>query len=292
VRGLLVLRALAHGVETQAEALRREQAAVDQAERALAAEAPRLTAARDAQADAAARLDQAFALADAGRRQAEGEAAAAASRATAMAVHAETLQALLARLEAERRAEEARAAAARTEAAKAMSRRGRMATARQQVEAAFSPGRQGLSAGAHPHGQLVLPVIGSVTRAWGQPTEAGPAAGLTLRPPPGARVIAPCSGQVVFAAPFRSYGKLLILDCGGGVSVILAGFDRLDGKLGEAVRVGDPIGVMPDWTPGAGGKRPELYLELRRHGEPVDPQPWMRSTGRPNAQMATPRGTL
>ena len=41
---------------------------------------------------------------------------------------------------------------------------------------------------------------------------------------PAARVVATCAGRVAFASPFRSYGLLLIVDCGGGYHAVLAGF--------------------------------------------------------------------
>ncbi len=84
---------------------------------------------------------------------------------------------------------------------------------------------------------------------------------------------------MVFAAPFRSYGLLLIVDCGGGYHTVLAGFERLDVKVGQSVAAGEPVGVMPNWEPGAAGDRPALYLELRRDGQPVNPAPWLRAKG-------------
>ena len=91
-------------------------------------------------------------------------------------------------------------------------------------------------------------------------------------------MVAPCGGRVAFAAPFRSYGLLLIVDCGGGYHAVLAGFDRLDAKVGQQVAAGEPVGVMPGWEPGASGKRPSLYVELRRAGQPVNPAPWLRAS--------------
>ena len=94
-----------------------------------------------------------------------------------------------------------------------------------------------------------------------------------MPPRPGARVVSPCTGRVVFASPFRSYGLLLIVDCGGGWHAVLAGLERFDAEAGKAVREGEPVGVMPGWDPSAGGPRPGLYLELRNGGQPVDPTP-------------------
>jgi septal ring factor EnvC (AmiA/AmiB activator) len=40
--------------------------------------------------------------------------------------------------------------------------------------------------------------------------------------------------------------------------------------------MGEPVGVMPGWDPAAKGRRPALYVELRRDGQPVNPAPWLK----------------
>ena len=83
----------------------------------------------------------------------------------------------------------------------------------------------------------------------------------------------------MFSDQFRSYGLLVIVDCGGGYHVVMAGLDRLDTKAGQSVQMGEPVGVMPDWQPGGTGRRPSLYVELRQDGHPVNPAPWLRTNG-------------
>ncbi len=278
IRGLLVLQGMAHQVAAEAEALRREQAALQAASDALAAETPKLAAAEAAQAEAATELDRQLALADQGRRDAQDQAAAAAAHAAGLAAQAASLRALLDKLEQARRDEEARA---RTDAARAAreNRASALADARRREVAFAAPtGKNAIASSAGPVGQLLTPVVGTVLHGWGDPTDAGPAVGISYRAAPGARVVAPCGGRVMFAAPFRSYGKLLIIDCGGGYDAVLAGFERLDAKLGTVVRAGDPVGVMPGWNPAAGRDRPSLYVELRRDGEPVNPAPWLHAS--------------
>ena len=70
-------------------------------------------------------------------------------------------------------------------------------------------------------------------------------------------------------------------DDGGDVfgDVVMAGLDRLDAKAGQSVQMGEPVGVMPDWQPGGPGRRPSLYVELRHDGNPVNPAPWLRTSG-------------
>ena len=276
LRGVLVLQAMSRQLEVETEALRRDQAESDNAAEALRQEAPRLADAEAAQKREADALDQQIAAAHAAQATAEAEADKAASQAAEAASRADTLRAALTALDAQRRAD---AAKAREEAAKA-ERQKHLATAqaaKQREAVATTPNGAGtIGAGAGPHGQLQPPVIGVVVKGWGEQTDGGPARGVSYHAPPGAHVISPCGGRVVFAASFRSYGLLLILDCGGGYHVVLAGFDHLYVKLGQSLVAGEPVGVMPTWEPGSEAHRPALYVELRHDGAPVNPAPWLR----------------
>ena len=279
LRGVLVLQGLARQVETEAEALRQDQALLEAASRAVEAEALGLTAAQAAQAAEAADLDRRIAVAQGLKRQAETEAEAASKRAAEEAARMETLRAMLTALEAQRRAEEARA---REEAAQAERHKHAAAAqaAHERAAVLAHPTDAGsIASNAQPKGQLVAPVAGKVARGWGEQTETGPATGIFYIAPPSARVVAPCGGRVAFADHFRSYGLLLILDCGGGYHAVLAGFDRVDVKAGQPVQAGEPVGVMPGWEPGGNSRRPTLYVELRRDGQPVNPAPWLKSNG-------------
>ncbi len=277
LRGVLVLAGISHQIESEAEALRREQTAVDAATAALRAETPKLAAAEATQASQAADLDRQIAAAQADRRAASDEATVAAKNAAAQASRADSLRDAITQLEAERRAAEAQA---QKEAALAERQKqtAAAATARNRQEALARPTGAGtIPAAARPGGQLTAPVAGTIVRAWGQATDAGPATGISYQAAPNARVVSPCGGRVVFAQPFRSYGNLLIVDCGGGYHAVLAGLARLDIAVGRSVAIGEPVGVMPGWDPSAAGKRPSLYVELRRDGQPVNPAPWLRS---------------
>jgi septal ring factor EnvC (AmiA/AmiB activator) len=279
--GVTVLQGITRDMERQAEALTRQRAAVARLTASMQAEAPLLAAAQQEQANQAASLDAQLDLARARVTAAERIGLQAAQQAAAAASRADSLRDAIAQIEAE----QARAAAqARAEAAQdARARRlGAAQVARARAVALSAPAGPGLAAA---RGALGAPVAGAMVRGFGAQTEAGPASGISYQPPPSARVISPCGGKVVFSGPFRSYGLLLIVDCGGGYDFVLAGLDRLDAPVGHTVRQGEPVGIMPAWDPrSAGGGaglngagRPALYVELRHNGAAIDPAPFLRA---------------
>ncbi len=296
LRGALVLRGVASTLEAQARDLRARQAELAAADAAIAAARPALEAAEAAQRAEAASLDAQLQGARLAHARAEDEADAVARQAAADAARASDLREALARIEADQRAAEARAHA--QEAAAAKSHHSLAANdARRRAEELARPAGPGLSHSGvaepdHPTATLAsaatgaprlaasgaAPVAGHVVRAFGAATEAGPAHGMSIEAPPHARVVAPCTGRVVFAAPFRSFGPMVILDCGGGSHFVLAGLERLDVEVGRPVHAGEPLGVMPGWDAQAGGARPSLYVELRRGGQTIDPAPWLRGS--------------
>ena len=117
-----------------------------------------------------------------------------------------------------------------------------------------------------------LPVRGRIVRGFGVADSAGGGAeGITIQTLPGAQVVAPTSGAVVFAGPFRGLGRLLIIEYGDEYHLLLAGLSRIDTAVGDEVLAGEPVGVMD----AAGDPRPTLYMELRRKSRPINPLPWL-----------------
>lgn len=224
------------------------------------------------------RLGRAIAQLDHERRdleflQAETHAAAAQTaeerdsereKAGQLAAQAKDLRALVDRLlEQERREAERRAAEA---ARKIPPSRGGGGTSPDPPEAY-----------AALEGSAALPARGRITGRFGQADENGvPLRGLRIEARPGAQVIAPADGKVMFAGPFRGYGQLLIIAHGGGYHSLLAGFGRIDRAVGQWVLAGEPVGLLSN----SPGDKPVLYLELRRKGETVNPLPWLASGDR------------
>ena len=169
--------------------------------------------------------------------------------------------------------------------------------ARQAEELAARPPESGsrppLSGSGVPFsalsGLLELPVAGRVVRRFADDDEAGRTMqGDMVATHSGAIVTAPVDASVLFARPFRSYGQLLILNAGDGYHIVLAGMDRISVTPGQTVLAGEPVGLMGEArVAGAMGfseenTGPELYVEFRKEGKPVDPAPWWaeRSAGR------------
>jgi septal ring factor EnvC (AmiA/AmiB activator) len=126
---------------------------------------------------------------------------------------------------------------------------------------------------ADARGRLRPPAIGTIARRYGQVDEDGtPSEGIFIRTRSRAQVVSPFDGQVEFAGPFNTYGGLLILNVGDGYYIVLAGMSVTYATAGQNVLAGEPVGAMPD----TGQTAPELYLELRRGGNAVDPGPWLR----------------
>jgi septal ring factor EnvC (AmiA/AmiB activator) len=236
--GLLATRGLSAQLAADIRALRDEQAQQAARARAVSAHAAALDAARTRQSTEAAGLDRQLAQARAAQKAAETSAEAAAQQEAALAAQAQTLRGAIAAMD--------------------------LAERRQATPS--GPAGPGLALAAGH-----APVAGAVLRGWGAAAEDGPATGITFAATPGAFVTSPCAGRIGFAAPFRSYGKLIIVECGQGYDFVLAGLDRLDAAVGRRVRRGEPLGRMP------AGAQPGLYLELRLNGRPVDPAPFLNA---------------
>ena len=57
-------------------------------------------------------------------------------------------------------------------------------------------------------------------------------------------VVSPADGWVAFAGPFRSFGRLLIINAGGGYYLFLAGMDQINVEVGQFVLAGEPVATM------------------------------------------------
>ncbi|WP_431862377.1 murein hydrolase activator EnvC family protein [Azospirillum sp.] len=164
------------------------------------------------------------------------------------------------RLEAERRAAEQRSAEQRSAEQKEADRK----AAKTEVVAVQRPPDLPIL-----NGGLRLPAGGTVTARYGEQDRfGGTSRGVTISARAGTPVLAPYAGSVMFAGPFRGYGQILIVEHSNGYHSLIAGLGRIDTSVGKHVSTGEPVGLMPSPADGT----PDLYFELRRHGQPINPE--------------------
>ncbi|MGQ0661330.1 murein hydrolase activator EnvC family protein [Sphingosinicella sp.] len=123
------------------------------------------------------------------------------------------------------------------------------------------PGSEGEP--ARPRLPYVMPVRGRLLTGVGEISDSGVhSRGLTLATPGGAQAVAPANGRIVYAAPFRAYGNVLIIDHGRGWTTVITGLATLDVTRGATVARGAPLGR-------AAANAPRVTVELRHGGRPV-----------------------
>ncbi len=191
-------------------------------------------------------------------------------RLTVLSAQAVDLKDLIEKLDAERvrRLAEEQVAQKRRELSEAARVKAEQASQLTLLAAVPGPERaRNMIAGKYT---LIRPAAGRVTRRFGQSDGFVTAKGLTIATRPGAEVVAPYDGRILFAGPFRSYGQILIIEHPGGYDSLLAGCDHIDSVVGQSVKAGEPVGRMR-----TGGSTPSLYFEWRHKDQPIDPASWL-----------------
>ena len=290
VRSAIMLGAVVPELRAETEVLIADLNELARLAASMEAERGRLTEAMTRQIVERQRMNM---LAEEKRRlqvRSQAQLAREQERAQELAEKAGSLEELIASLEAEidsvREAE--RLARERAEAERLAEAERRAAVA--DLDAAPDPAEETDMAAASQFaavpfaaltGQVPLPVHGRIVARYGQDDEAGGRlSGDIVRTHSGAIVTAPSDASVLYAGPFRSYGQLLILNAGEGYHLVLAGMSRISVRLGQSVVAGEPIGAMGEArvasiaTSGDEESGPELYVEFRKEGKPVDPAPW------------------
>lgn len=120
-------------------------------------------------------------------------------------------------------------------------------------------------ASPRPPRDFQLPVQGRTIAGFGSRRESGLRSnGLSLAPSPGAQVVAPATGRVAFAGPYRGYGRIVIVEHPGGWTSLVTGLGSVDVSVGDEVIGGSPLGR-------AESRNPAVTLEVRRGGTPENP---------------------
>lgn len=165
-----------------------------------------------------------------------------------------------------------RAAAARAEAERrAAAERARREAARTGAPApkATPPAGTGLRVGG-----VGWPLSGQLLASFGgKLPDGGNSSGLLIAAPAGTPVKAVADGKVVFGDWMNGYGLILIVDHGNGYMSLYAHNEALLRDVGDAVKRGDAVASVGN----SGSAGPTgLYFELRRNGDPVNPNVWLK----------------
>ena len=96
--------------------------------------------------------------------------------------------------------------------------------------------------------------------------------GIDIANPEGTPVMATADGMVSFIGSNRTYGRMMVIDHGFGITTRYAHIDQNLKESGDRVRRGDPIALMGSTGASTGV---HLHYEVRLHGVPVNPIPYI-----------------
>lgn len=128
----------------------------------------------------------------------------------------------------------------------------------------------------------VWPVLGRLMDGFGRRLDpfAGESerefhTGVDISAPPGVAVKVTADGIVTLAQPTAGgYGRMVVVDHGGGIETYYAHLSRIFVQVGQGVRRGETIGAV-----GSTGRvtAPHLHYEVRMAGNPVNPYDFMKT---------------
>jgi septal ring factor EnvC (AmiA/AmiB activator) len=127
-------------------------------------------------------------------------------------------------------------------------------------------------------GSLKRPVSGKVITSFGR-NRTGRfntytlSNGVTIQSAEGTPIRSVYGGKVIFADWFSGYGRIIIVDHGGGYYTLYGHLSEVKVTVGEEVEADRVIGLVGDSGSLEGSA---LYFEIRLHGKPVDPSPWFK----------------
>ncbi len=287
VRGALAMGAVLPGMRRQAQALRHDLEQLARVQKQLREERENRRGSLTRLRETTGRLQGMLRLKRELLARTESQLYTQRRNLALLLKQAKTLQELITTLERQRRVAEEK----RKREDGQLARPGRNVPQRKRSAAApeaLSPPPVRRVAFPTLKGRLPWPAQGRRIVRFGQDTKLlGRSRGLYLATLGRAVVTAPVDAKVEVAGPFRTYGKLVILDAGGGYRILLAGLHDLNVRTGEVVRAGEPVGRMgrrpaPATIPDekVDTDRPILYMELRHGNRLMDPSRWLAGSRR------------
>lgn len=118
-----------------------------------------------------------------------------------------------------------------------------------------------------PEGAFVSPVKGTITSGYGQRGRSFHS-GVDIAAKRGTEVRAAKSGKVIFRGRQKRYGRLIIVDHGGGVQTYYAHLSGYNVRKGKKVKRGQKIGRVGKSGRASGH---HLHFELRINGRHTNP---------------------
>jgi murein DD-endopeptidase MepM/ murein hydrolase activator NlpD len=97
--------------------------------------------------------------------------------------------------------------------------------------------------------------------------------GIDIPAPTGSNVIAGAEGTVIHSGSLGGYGKVIMIDHGGGIVTLYAHNSRLIASNGQSVDKGDVIAKIGSTGMSTG---PHSHFEVRKNGAYVNPIPWVK----------------
>lgn len=97
-------------------------------------------------------------------------------------------------------------------------------------------------------------------------------AGLDFKGPTGAPIFSAANGKIVFVGRRPGYGNSIDIDHGNGLHTRYAHMSGFRARAGQLVTAGQVIGAVGSTGRSTG---PHLHFEVRLHGRPVNPRPFL-----------------
>jgi murein DD-endopeptidase MepM/ murein hydrolase activator NlpD len=109
-----------------------------------------------------------------------------------------------------------------------------------------------------------------ISSGFGAPRGSSSHKGIDLAADRGTQVVATGDGRVTFAGTSGDYGRMVVIDHGGGWETRYAHLRRIKVKHGARVKRGKVIGSVGHSGNASGN---HVHYEIRHHGIAVDPRP-------------------
>jgi murein DD-endopeptidase MepM/ murein hydrolase activator NlpD len=132
--------------------------------------------------------------------------------------------------------------------------------------------RRGVEPSLVPRGWPVPYDIAVITSPFGAPRGRSRHEGLDLSAPKGTKVRATADGRVTYAGRSGDYGRLVVVEHGGGYQTRYAHLKSIEVKKGKKLKRGAVVGTVGKSGDATGF---HLHYEVRLQGTPVNPMSYL-----------------